>query len=329
MTSALPAAHARREVRVADASGGAANRLSETRYNSPAGRAAAPESGGTSAFVPLIRTAVRVCACVFLSACVRAWLCACERARDLCACVCGVRACVRITRAKPGLVGAPVLCCVCPCKQLDGQTLVEIGTGYGTGPPSTSARLPPGTVTPPLHAGTGTCSCSCARVGVACSPSTSATRRRARSSAGVSVVSGGARGRANSEPPTYRRWPAARRMRVCAVQCVVLITGVRGGSYATRTFARVLYASCTFARVLHASATSRGHRRWRSSALYCTTRCAVRCAPARRPCVWTAVGPESELARQRGHGGDGAGPPQRRTGVPRRRREGIARRAVH
>ena len=57
-------------------------------------------------------------------------------------------------------------------------------------------------------------------------------------------------------------------------------------------------------------------------------RCAVRRATARRPRVWTA-GPESELPRQRGHGGDGAGPPQRRTGVPRRRREGIARRAVH
>ena len=64
-----------------------------------------------------------------------------------------VRACVRITRAKPSLVC--VVLCV-PCRRLDGQTLVEIGTGYGTAPPPTSARLPPGTVTPPLrNAGTG------------------------------------------------------------------------------------------------------------------------------------------------------------------------------
>ena len=92
--------------------------------------------------MPLIRTAVH--ACVRVPACC-VWR---VRARFVCARI----ACASHVRS--GVLC--VLCCVCPCRRLDGQTLVEIGAGYGTAPPPTSARLPPGTVTLPLHAGTRT-----------------------------------------------------------------------------------------------------------------------------------------------------------------------------
>jgi hypothetical protein len=85
-------------------------------------------------------------ACVFLRA-------ACGGcARDSCA-----RACVRAhhtCEAESCVCG--VVCARAGNWKLDGQTLVEIGAGYGTAPPPTSARLPPGTVTPPLrNAGMG------------------------------------------------------------------------------------------------------------------------------------------------------------------------------
>ena len=94
-------------------------------------------------------------ACVFLRA-------ACGGcARDSCA-----RACVRAhhtCEAESCVCG--VVCARAGNWKLDGQTLVEIGAGYGTAPPPTSARLPPG------HRDTTT-ACrdgrtrSCARVGV-------------------------------------------------------------------------------------------------------------------------------------------------------------------
>ena len=176
--------------------------------------------------MPLIRVALRACSCV------RACSCTCDCARDLCACVCVARACVRITRAN--LMGARVLCCVCPRRQLDGQTLVEIGTGYGTAPPPTSTRLPPG------HRDTTT-ACrdgrtrSCARVGVESRALNRPVMKRIQCAVSEPSGSDARNGRQlqrhhlqlrhprrrASEPPTYRRLSAARRMQVCAVQCVV------------------------------------------------------------------------------------------------------------
>ncbi len=132
------------EVRAADASGGAANRLSETRYTSPA----RSSSSGERRHVSVRAAHPHCCACACVRACFTVCLCSSARAiRVRAHAHVYVRVCVRITRAQPSLVGARVvLCCVCPRRRLDGQTLVEVGTGCGTAPPPTvrHVKAPPG-----------------------------------------------------------------------------------------------------------------------------------------------------------------------------------------
>ena len=136
----MRAAHARREVHFADASGGAVNRLLERRYNSPAW------SSGSS--VKRRHVSVRAAH------------------PHCCACAC-VRACARITRAQPSLVGACVVLCV-PVQAIGRADARRDRNRLRYRP---AAHLPPreGSPRAPRHhhcACTDARTCCCARVGV-------------------------------------------------------------------------------------------------------------------------------------------------------------------